>query len=267
MTARAMKKLRANLRVVALSFEVTMRHNFADSFILFGVFVQPLLMALLAFWMLREGGHAEIIYIVVGSGMTGLWTAALFMGGTSLTSERWMGTLESLAAVPASLQTVVLGKNLANVVQSLGAMVVSYLLASLVFGDLPQIARPAWFVPALLASIVAYVVSGLLLGVLFILNPEVLRFQNGLEFPVYILAGFLFPVALLPGWTTPLSYVLAPYWAARALHGASSGAAVEEIVFALVVMGLVTAIYLLIARTLFARVLYKTRVEASLSRQ
>lgn len=244
-----------------------MRHNFADGFILFGIFVQPLLMALLAFWMLRERGAAEIIYVVVGSGMTGLWTAALFVGGTSLTGERWMGTLESLAAVPASLQTVVLGKNLANVVQSLGAMVVSYLLASLVFGGLPQIARPDWFVLGLMASVLAYAICGLLLGAFFILNPEILRFQNGLEFPIYILAGFLFPVALLPGWTTPLSYVLAPYWAARALHGASSGAPPQEIAFSLLVLGVVTAIYLLIARLLFARVLHKTRVEATLSRQ
>lgn len=262
-----MHNLRATLRVVALSFEMTMRHNFADGFILFGIFVQPLLMALLAFWMLREQGNADVIYIVVGSGMTGLWTAALFVGGTSLTSERWTGTLSSLVAVPASLQTIVLGKNLANVVQSLGAMVVSYLLASLVFGGLPQIARPGWFILALLLAVVAYVVSGLLLGAFFILNPEILRFQNGLEFPVYILAGFLFPAALLPGWTTPLSFLLAPYWAARALHGASSGAPVPEIAFSMIEMGLVTIAYMLIARTLFVRVLYKARVEASLERQ
>lgn len=262
-----MKNVRAKLRVIAMAFEVTMRHNFADTFILFGIFVQPLLVALLAFWMLQEEGSASIIYVVVGSGMTGLWTAALFVGGTSITSERWMGTLESLVAVPASLQTVVLGKNLANVVQSLGAMVVSYVLASLVFGGLPQIEQPGWFVAALLMAVVAYVVSGLLLGTLFILNPEIARFHNGLEFPIYILAGFLFPVALLPGWTTPLSYALAPYWAARALHGASSGGTVEEIATSLGIMLLVTAVYLVIARYLFARVMYRAKVDASLSRQ
>lgn len=262
-----MKKLRAHLRVIAMSFEVTMRHNFADTFILFGIFVQPLLVALLALWMLRDEGGASIIYVVIGSGMTGLWTAALFMGGTSITSERWMGTLESLVAVPASLQTIVLGKNLANVVQSLGAMVVSYLVASLIFGGLPQIAQPGWFLIALLLSVIAYVVSGLLLGTLFILNPEIARFHNGMEFPVYILAGFLFPVALLPGWTTPLSYVLAPYWAARALHGASGGAAVDDITTSLAVLLLVTGVYLVIARFLFRRVIYRAKVEASLGRQ
>lgn len=262
-----MSALRAHLRVIAASFEVTLRHNFADGFVLFGIFVQPLLMALLAFWMLREQGSATIIYVVIGSGMTGLWTAALFVGGTSITSERWLGTLESLVSVPASLQTILFGKNLAIVVQSLGAMVVSYLLAALVFGSLPSIARPAWFVAALLLSVVGYIVSGLLLGAFFILNPEILRFQNGLEFPVYILSGFLFPIALLPGWSTPLSYLLAPYWAARALHAASSGAPVSQITIALGVLALVTLVYLAFARLLLARVVHKARVEATLGRQ
>lgn len=262
-----MKTLRAHLRVIGMAFEVTMRHNFADTFILFGVFVQPLLVALLALWMLRDEGGASIIYVVIGSGMTGLWTAALFMGGTSITSERWMGTLESLVAVPAPLQTIVLGKNLANVVQSLGAMVVSYVVASLVFGGLPEVSRPGWFLLALLLSVIAYIVCGLLLGTLFILNPEITRFHNGMEFPVYILAGFLFPVALLPGWTTPLSYALAPYWAARALHAAASGGTVAEIGAPLGTLLVVTGVYLLIARFLFQRVIYRAKVEASLGRQ
>lgn len=256
-----------HLRVIALTFEITMRHNFADGFVLFGIFVQPLLMALLAFWMVRDQGSAGIIYIVIGSGMTGLWTAALFVGGTSLTGERWYGTLESIVATPASLQTIIFGKNLAAIVQSLGAMMVSYLLAGLVFGALPAIARPGWFGVALALSIAAYVISGLLLGAIFVLNPEILRFQNGLEFPIYILAGFLFPIALLPGWTSPLSYALAPYWAARALHSASSGAATGEITFSLVMMTVVTLIYLLMAQFLFRRVLHRARVDASLGRQ
>jgi hypothetical protein len=39
------------------------------------------------------------------------------------------------------------------------------------------------------------------------------QWQNAMEFPVYILAGFLFPIALLPDWTGPISYALPPYWA------------------------------------------------------
>ena len=52
---------------------------------------------------------------------------------------------------------------------------------------------------------------------------EVQQWQNAMEYPVYILAGFLFPILLLPGWTTPLSYLLPPYWAAVAFHDTSTG--------------------------------------------
>lgn len=37
-----------------------------------GVVREPMLIALLAFWMLREQGNDAVIYVVIGSSMTGL---------------------------------------------------------------------------------------------------------------------------------------------------------------------------------------------------
>jgi ABC-2 type transport system permease protein len=89
-----------------------------------------------------------------------------------------------------------------------------------------------------------------------------------MEFPVYILSGFLFPIALLPGWTTPLSYLLAPYWAARALHGTTSaGSSVPEILFSLGMLILFSAIYLALSSYLFRKMLVKTREDATLGFQ
>jgi ABC-2 type transport system permease protein len=58
---------------------------------------------------------------------------------------------------------------------------------------------------------------------LAILWRSVGRFLSGLEYPVFALSGFLFPVLLLPVWFLPISVALPPYWAAFALHGTSSG--------------------------------------------
>jgi ABC-2 type transport system permease protein len=86
-----------------------------------------------------------------------------------------------------------------------------------------------------------------------------------MEFPVYILAGFLFPIAMLPGWTTPISYILPPYWAARALHETSTGGAdLEKIMLAWGMMLFFSVIDLLIASRLFKVMLYKARVDATL---
>ncbi|MBN1314835.1 MAG: ABC transporter permease [Anaerolineales bacterium] len=262
------KKLRAYGRVVLMAFKMTLLQNFTDAFILFGILIQPLIIAVLAFWMFKDRSSDSIIFVVIGSGMTGLWTVTLFVSGSSITQERWAGTLELLVGVPTPMQLIVFGKNLANVTQSLLSMLVSYALGGLMFGLAPRIADPVLFTPTLIIGMLSYVCFGLVLSPLFILNPDVNRWQNALEFPVYILSGFLFPIALLPGWTTPLSYVLTPYWVARALHNTSTGlGSVDDTLFSWAMMAILSLIYLIIAQILFRRLLYRARVQATLDRQ
>jgi ABC-2 type transport system permease protein len=89
--------------------------------------------------------------------------------------------------------------------------------------------------------------------------------QNAMEFPVYVLCGFLFPIALLPGWTSPISYLLPPYWAAIALHGTSTTAMpFNQLLFAWGMTMLFSFIDLFIASRLFKLMLYKARAEATL---
>ena len=44
---------------------------------------------------------------------------------------------------------------------------------------------------------------------------------NMFEYPVWLVTGLLIPVALLPGWVEPISWVLAPTWGMRALSDAA----------------------------------------------
>lgn len=260
--------LASHLRVIAMAFEMNLRQNMTDAFVLFGIFVQPVIIAILAFWMLQDQSGSYVIFVVIGSGMTGLWTAVLFDSGNSITGERWTGTLESLVATPTPIGIITFGKNLATVFQSLGSMVISFSLAILLFGYVPVITQPALFFVSIVFSMFAYICFGLVMATLFILNPDIRRLQNGMEFPVYILSGFLFPIALLPGWTTPLSYLLAPYWAARALHATSSGTAgLAELALSWGMMLLFSVAYIFIARRLFRVMLRKARVDATLGMQ
>jgi ABC-2 type transport system permease protein len=85
-------------------------------------------------------------------------------------------------------------------------------------------------------------------------------FLSGLEYPVYVLSGFLFPVLLLPGWLEPFSYVLPPYWAARALHATSSGAtSTDQLALYWLLLLLSSLAALALARWLFAYFLDRTR--------
>lgn len=257
--------LKKYARVVALSFEMSIRQAMTDGFIIFTVFFQPMLIALLALWMLKDREADNAIFVVVGSALTGLWSGVLFACGNAITGERWTGTLETLIGLPTPVQVVVLGKNLAFIVQSLLSMVVSYTLAALLFNYPLYVEQPLPFVISTAFMVIAFVSLGTMLAPIFLINPAVQQFQNGLEYPVYILAGFLFPVAMLPNWTTPLSYILAPYWAARALHASSSrGGTLTEILFCWAMMIALSACYLLISRVLFRVVLRRARVDATL---
>jgi len=258
-------KIKKVLRVILISAEVTSKRNLTDAFYLFGILVQPLLIAMLGIWMLRERGGDYGIFVVVGSGMSGLWTTMVFVSGNSITQERWTGTLELLVGQPTPITYVIYGKNIANVLQALLSMLASALLASLIF-DLPlTITQPFNFVISLLMTIIAFVSFGLIIAPIFVMNPSIQRWQNSMEYPIYILSGFLFPIALLPGWTTPLSYILAPYWAARALHGATSGnAPPSEMALSWGMMLLFSVIYFFGSRYLFRVMLHKARVDATL---
>jgi ABC-2 type transport system permease protein len=260
--------LRHWLHTIAVTFEVTLRQNFTDAFVIFAIVVQPMIIAVLALWMLRERGGDFAIFVVIGSGMTGLWSGLLFISGNSVTEERWVGTLENLVASPTPMQVVVLGKNLANVIQSLLSMVASYILVAWLFQLDVSIAQPLLFIISLFLTVIAFICFGLIMASFFIISPAVQNFQNGLEFPVYILSGFLFPIALLPGWTTPISYVLTPFWAAQALHATATGSAtLDSLLLPWGMMLLFSLIYVLASTRLFRFVLRKARVDATLGMQ
>jgi ABC-2 type transport system permease protein len=260
-----MNRVRQFIRVVLLSAEMALRHTATDSFVIFAVFVQPLIIAILGLLMLRERGADYGMFVVVGSGLTGLWSSLLFVSGNAITRERRSGTLEGLVGVPTPMWMIVLGKNLAHVVQSLGSMVLAYLLVSIFTAYPLTIRQPLAFALSAVFIVVSFVCFGLLLSPLFIVNPDVQRFQNGLEYPVYILSGFLFPILLLPGWTNPLSYLLAPFWAARALHSSAAGeASRNSLGLDWGMMLVLSAVYLLISALLFTRMLKKAREDATL---
>ncbi len=263
-----LKSVKQNLRVIFMAFEIEFRQSFTDAFVLFGIIVQPMIVAFMALWMLRDQVADYAIFVVVGSGMTGLWTTLLFQGGNSITGERWTGTLEPLSCAPAPLRAVVSGKLLASISQSLLSIAFCYTFISLMMGLPVSIAKPWLFAGSILLTVVAFIAFGLIIGSLFILNPDVQRFQNGLEFVVYIFSGFLFPIALLPMWTTPLSYILTPYWAARALHAASSGSGSNgEIYFCWAMLIAFSVVYAIASKFLFKSILRKAREDATLNMQ
>ena len=252
-------------RTVLVVAEMSLRNLFSEGFVIFAIIFQPMIIAILALFMLKDKGGDYAMFVVVGSGLTGLWSSLLFVSGNSINVERWTGTLESLVGVPTPFEVIVFGKNLANVVQSLLAMVSSYALAAFLFGYPLTLTQPLLFFVTLLISMFAFICFGLTIAPIFIMYRSVQQWENAMEFPVYIICGFLFPIALLPQWTTPLSYLLPPYWAATALHGTSTAMMpLNQVLFTWGMMIISSLVNLVIASQLFKVMLYKARVDATL---
>ena len=258
----------ARLRVVWTVFYLHLKQVAVNSFVVFTVIVQPLIMALLAIHVLRDTEGFQAIYVIVGSALAGLWSGTVFFSSFNINGERWGGTLEEIVGSPTHLATVIIGKTLANTAMSLSSMLFSYPLAALLFGYRLTIAHPFLFAVSLLLTALALMSLGMVIAPVMSLNVGTALWANALEFPVYILGGFLFPVALLPAWTTPISYALSPYWAARALHATSSGGVPLNDVF--ISWGLLigfSVVYWFISAWLFRVLLRRAREEATLGLQ
>ncbi len=64
---------------------------------------------------------------------------------------------------------------------------------------------------------------GLVLAAAFTWSREAFAYAVAIETPAWLLCGLFVPVAILPDWTHPVSYALAPTWGVDALRRAAEG--------------------------------------------
>ena len=71
------------------------------------------------------------------------------------------------------------------------------------------------------SRIVAIGLLGLITASTFVLYRAAFYLGIALQYPIYIACGLILPLAILPGWLGPISWVLAPTWGFRALTDAA----------------------------------------------
>lgn len=254
------------LRVLRAAAVAQLRHIVRDLFMVFSAVLQPFFIGVTVMYMLRERPDFDPVYVVVGAGLSGLWTIALFEGNWSIGRERWGGTLELLVAAPVPLMVILAGKMIGSMIFSLLSIVTTYLIGAWLFGYEIGVRDPAGFGLSLALGIVSLWAIAMLLAPIGILWRTAGRLVNIMEYPVYILAGFMFPVLLLPGVLAPFSYALPPYWAAVALHGTSSGAiGPAELAVAWAMLVGTSIVIVLVAARLYDLVLDRARREGTLA--
>lgn len=186
----------------------------------------PLLLATTASFMARAG-HREgtLLYVSLGAGVMGIWSSTLFGSGGAIQWQRWQGTLELIVAAPAPFVLVILPLTLATATVGVYSLAATLFWGWLVFGMPFHLAHPLLFVLAVPTTVLGLGLLGLVLASTFVLYRYANALSNMLEFPVLFVTGLLVPVALLPSWARPVSWLLAPTWGMDAIRRSALGGA------------------------------------------
>jgi ABC-2 type transport system permease protein len=195
-----------------------------SSFFILTSVLQPVIFASIAYLMFRAGARpGSLLYVAIGAGMMGIWSSTLFGSGGAIQWQRWQGTLEYCIAVPPAFIWVILPLTIATATIGLYSLTAT-LVWGWIFFDVPfELAHPVWFVVSLPSAVLALGLLGLVLASTFVLYRHANALSNLLEYPIWVVTGLLFSLSLLPGWSHPVSYVLAPTWGVRALRESALG--------------------------------------------
>jgi ABC-2 type transport system permease protein len=192
--------------------------------------------------MARATGREELATVMVlGTGLIGIWFVAVNVAAGAIHNDRLMGTLEMSFATPANYAIVICGRIVPIV--GLGALAIpeGWLVARLLFSiDLP-LRHPMLVVATLAITVLATAGTATLLASLMVLSRNTRIVQGNLEYPFYLLAGTVFPLAQLPWPLREVARVFYLSWASELLRDAISAEEVPGVGWRLAVIGVLGA--------------------------
>jgi ABC-2 type transport system permease protein len=225
--------------------------------------VYPLFFATAAFFMFQSGDDPKpLLYASLGAAVMGIWGATSTAAGNALARERWHGTLELLVTAPAHFALILLPVTIAMATIGIYSMVSTLIWGRLVFGIELEVGDPIAFVLAVPATVVSIGALGFLLAVGFVYFRQAWALGNMLEYPVWLVSGFLVPLTLFPDWVRPISWALAPTWGISAIREAALGGSPYTDIAVALGLGIV---YTAAGVLLVNRALRSARAKATLS--
>lgn len=238
---------------------------FADPQWIIPNIIAPFVFTAVALIFFRNVSGSLALYAVLGGGMMGMWGNTLYGAGFALSFDRWNGTLEYVLATPSRLVWIVAGRSASSAV--LGLVNALAILVIAVFGYKVElgISNPVLFLLALVLTLASLSALGVLFCSSFLLTRSAQVLTNGLEMPIYVASGSMFPIALLPFWSHPFSWALGPTWGIDAMRTAAGYSAVGSAYWLDILIVLTSTVaYLAIGFWLFILVEKKARRDATL---
>ena len=253
-------------RAAYSAFRVTTRLRVVSTWAYLNWLVFPLLFTAVGLFVLARPGApgSHLAYGILGGGLIGYWGVAYLDGGNGIQDERWNGTLEHIFAVPTPLWTIILGKVCGSLLFGILAFLPTVLFAVVGFHAVLPHLDPVYFVISMGVLTFTFMTIALTLTPLFALWRWAFSMLNGFELGVYILCGFMFPLAVLAPWAQGIAGVLAPTWATRALYASTTSAGGDFVAWWLAAIAISLA-HLAGAYFLYGLVGRKARVSGELA--
>jgi ABC-2 type transport system permease protein len=266
------------LRVIYSAFRMAMLYWMADPQWIIPNVIAPFVFTTVALTLFNAYGGSSGpfgLYAVLGGGMMGMWGNTIYSSGFAISFEKWQGTLEEVMAAPSKFIHVIAGRSISNALFGLTNMVAVFIVGIFVFKISLGISDPVLFTISLLLTLFSVSALGLIFASAFVLSRSAQTLTNGLETPLYIISGSMFPIALLPFWSHPFAYILGPTWGIDAIRLTTSQQYASQTFWAgmgtssalfldLTVMILITAAYVAIATVLFKMVETRARTMGTL---
>lgn len=255
-----------DLRSFLHTIKVHMKLSLARPMFQFIIFLTPFLFATIGILIYGDSSSEQIFhYVVLGSGFVTLWSSIVFSSASDVNREKLYGTLELLFIAPVPFWLTLAGKIIANTLWGLLSMLISYIYLLFIYRVPVIIEHPLHFILAYLFVLLSLSVFSFFLAMSFTLSRQAYALMNMLEYPVYLICGFMFPITVLPDWVQPLSWVLPPTWAIELLRIISKkNINQEEIIVAWGVLLVLTLIYLLISLAYYRLVEKKAKINGNL---
>jgi ABC-2 type transport system permease protein len=188
------------------------------------VVASPIIFSTLAYFLFKGGhGGSKLLVAAIASAVMGIWSSTTASGAGALQRQKRFGVLELLVASPVPFWSVVLPITVAISAIGIYSLATGLVYVRVLFGIPIAIHDWGWFVLAVPVTIAAIGMLG------FLFTSALVRFRaafligNLFEWPVWTICGLLIPVAVLPGWVQPLSWLFAPTWGMAALRAATLG--------------------------------------------
>lgn len=255
-----------NIKVIYSTFKLHISQSFSRATFRFCIIVQPLIYSFILYMMYKDSSYANYAnYVVLGSGLTSLWSSVCFSSAGDIERERYMGTLENLFCSPSKFTIIIIGKVLANTFLGLLGMGLSLVFIKLFFNSSIYIKDGFSFLLSFILMIFSFVCIALVISPMFTLSKNTRALMNCMEYPVFILCGFVVPIDNLPQFLKYISYILSPTWAIKILNESSLGISNYSLFYReICILLFICGIYLGISKLLFVKIDKDTRIKATL---